>query len=81
MNVGRLMPPDVFGLENTSEITGKMHRFELIKNHTNGQIRENHKLFTWLNPKQCSECETYINDFDYHYYEKRNFDKKQTILM
>jgi hypothetical protein len=76
------MPPDVFGKEdNNSELTGKMHLFELVQNYTHGQIKESYKLFTWLEPQKCSECNVYIEDFDYYYYEKRNFDKKQTILM
>jgi len=30
LNVGRLMPPDIFGEQNTNEVTGKMHLFHLV---------------------------------------------------
>jgi hypothetical protein len=74
------MPPDAYDTEFSGEINGKFHRFELVKNYTEGTIKEGFKLFTWLVPERCNECKEYIDEFQYYYYEKRNFDKKQTVL-
>lgn len=81
MNVCRLMPPDyIENHENSYENNGKFLKPQLVIDNNDGALRENYRLFTWKNPVKCNECNEYIDDYEYYYYEKRNVDKYQSLL-
>jgi hypothetical protein len=39
------------------------------------------RYFTWKNPLRCNECNDWIDDYEYYYFEKRAVDKARTLLV
>lgn len=74
------MPSDYFEVEDPLEGALRLFRPELIQNYSDGDMDNEYTLLTWKNPAPCSECNKFINDYEYYYFEKRSLDKKQTLL-
>ena len=84
INSQRLLCPFVeedLHTETTEEkLLMKRLRPELVIQNTQDKIDENYQKQTWKNPRQCSECSEWIQEYDYWYYEKRNLDANRSLL-
>eukprot|EP00743_Colponemidia_sp_Colp-15_P010245 GILK01011263.1.p1 GENE.GILK01011263.1~~GILK01011263.1.p1 ORF type:complete len:1014 (+),score=191.11 GILK01011263.1:62-3103(+) len=80
LNAASILPPEAPFDDPVSCITKRI-RLELVANYTEGGIQPDWVQQTWMYPHKCSECDRYITDFEYYYFEKRNVDKQATLLM
>jgi hypothetical protein len=71
-------------LSNDADYTPKMLvrqlRPEWMINNHDDEFVEGYVKQTWIKPTPWCSCGEYIVDFEYYYYEKRNLDKKRTLL-
>ena len=74
------MASDYFEVEDRLEGSMRLFRPELAMKHNDGKLDPDYELVTWVNPVRCEECNKFILEFEYFYYEKRNIDKKATLL-
>lgn len=59
----------------------KQLRPELTVANNKGEPDPDCQYFTWRTPTRCDECQEWINDYEYYYFEKRSVDKTQRILV
>lgn len=84
-NTSRLMPPFI---ESSSEEDTKLEnqlsrrlRPELLDKFFGDKVETSYQKFTWKDPQKCGECDEYIKEHDYYYYDKRNVDVSSTKLI
>jgi len=66
--------------ENAPNLIVRQLRPEWIMNNISDEVAEGFIKQTWINPVKWMVWGNFIRDYEYFYYEKRNLDRKRTIL-
>ena len=53
---------------------------QVAANNTGEPLLTEMEYFTWKEPVKCAECEDWINDYQYYYFEKRSVEKSQKVM-
>ena len=63
---------DIYFINRPLELLIKANtylRIELTSNYSTNETDPNYQMQTWKNPVKCTECEKYIQDYEYYTYD------------